>query len=243
MKSFRIKIAGLVFELHCLHGALYAMCQDYLTDEEAQYTIEIREEDIAFEREKSDREREYEGLPPVHYGDRYLETLAVYRKIAVLLPSVNGCVFHGAVIAVDGEAYLFTAKSGTGKTTHMNLWLKKFGERAFVVNGDKPILRVIDGIVYACGTPWSGKENMHTNTMVPLKALAMLERDERNRAEAIAFREALPMMVQQVYRPHDAAGMKKTLQLIQEIGVRTKLYRIGVNMEEEAAEVAYAAMR
>ena len=242
MDVFRIKLAGLPMELRCRYPFSRELCADYLTREEPQAVIEVSEQDVAFEREKSLREAVYEGLAPIDYPDDYLESVAAYRKIALEMTKHGAAVFHGAVIAVDGEAYAFTASSGTGKTTHMKLWLRHFGDRALVVNGDKPILRVDGGRVYACGTPWCGKENLNTNVVLPLKAICVLERDAANHIERIGMGDALAVLMQQIYRPAQADAMRRTVQLVGKLGSLVKLYRLGCNMDEEAAVIAYEGM-
>ena len=242
MDVFRIRLAGLPMELRCRYPFSRELCADYLTREEPQAVIEVSEQDVAFEREKSLQEAVYEGLTPIDYPDDYLESVAAYRKIALEMTKHGAAVFHGAVIAVDGEAYAFTASSGTGKTTHMKLWLRRFGDRALVVNGDKPILRVDGGRVYACGTPWCGKENLNTNVVLPLKAICVLERDAANHIERIGMGDALAVLMQQIYRPAQADAMRRTVQLVGKLGSLVKLYRLGCNMDEEAAVIAYEGM-
>ena len=242
MDQFNIQLAEIPIEICVRYPYTRRMCADYLTTAAAQLRVEITDEDIRNERIKSIREALYEGLQPVNFSDEYLESIAVYRKIATALPERHAAVFHGAVIAVDGVAYAFTAASGTGKTTHMNLWLDHFGSRALIVNGDKPILKCSDGQFYACGTPWSGKEKLNTNIMLPLKAICILERDSTNHIEPITLHDALPMLMQQIYRPDDAPAMRATFGLLRELGTTVKLYRLGCNMEREAAIVAYQGM-
>ena len=80
---------------------------------------------------------------------------------------------------MDGQAVLFTAKSGTGKSTHTKLWRDLFGERAVMVNDDKPLLRILKDGVLVCGTPWDGKHRLSTNCALPLKAICILERGKK----------------------------------------------------------------
>ena len=242
METFCIQIAGITVEVRTLHAYTAQMCADYLTQAPAEMYVEMTEQDIERERIKSIREALFEGRQPLAYPEAYLESVAVYRKIATLLPERNAAVFHGAVVAVDGAAYTFTACSGTGKTTHMNLWLSHFGSRAIVVNGDKPILKLDGQQAYACGTPWCGKENLNTNVILPLKAICILERDSTNHIEKIGLRDALPVLMQQIYRPDDAAAMRRTMELVRAFGTTVPLYRLGCNMEEDAAVVAYTGM-
>ena len=148
---------------------------------------------------------------------------------------------HGSVVAVDNEAYMFTALSGTGKSTHTNLWLKNI-PGSFIVNGDKPLLQVSDR-TYICGTPWAGKERLQTNTTVPLKAIVLLERGEKNEITEVSFQEALPILLTQTHRNADREHMFKTLGLLQKTAETVRFYRLKCNMEDEAALVAYHCMK
>ena len=151
-------------------------------------------------------------------------------------------LFHGSVIAVDGEGYLFTAKSGTGKSTHTRLWREYFGERAVMVNDDKPLLHITDSGVTAYGTPWDGKHRLSTNTAVPLKGICILTRDTTNHIEQAESHAAYPLIVQQTNRSLTADGMKQTLSLIDNMLNVVPVYRLGCNMNIEAARVAYEGM-
>ena len=243
MREFRISLAGQCVGIHSIYDEVYHLCRDYLSGEdEESFRVETRPEDIAFEQEKSLREAALEGKPAVLYPEPYLETLAVYRKIALGMLKYDTWLMHGSAVAVGNEAFLFTAPSGTGKTTHTRLWLEQV-PGAFVVNGDKPLLRMRNGICEACGTPWSGKENMNRNAMVPLQAICFLHRGVTNRIKEIPFREAAPLLLQQSYRAADPLMMQKTMQLVKELGDCVRFYRLYCNMEPEAALVSRNGMR
>lgn len=135
--SFRIALAGQVIGVSALYEQTRTFCKNYLTDAPASFEVAVTPADIAFEREKNDREAAVEGHAPGNFSDEYLETLALYRKIVERLLEWDTLLFHGSCISVDSKAYLFTAKSGTGKSTHTQLWKKRFGERAVFINDDK----------------------------------------------------------------------------------------------------------
>lgn len=240
--SFRIALAGQVIGVSALYEQTRTFCKNYLTDAPASFEVAVTPADIAYERQRSARADELEGAAVREHAEPYLETLAVYRKLAKLLVQDDILLMHGAVVAVDGQAYLFTAKSGTGKTTHTRLWMQQFGDRAVMVNGDKPLLHITSEGVTVYGTPWDGKEHLSTNTSCPLKALCILTRSETNHIERISKKEALPMLCQQVYRPENPAALAKMLALIDRLGSSVPLYRLGCNMEPEAALVAYHEM-
>ena len=243
MREFRISLAGQTVAIRSIYDEVYHLCRDYLSDvPEAAFHVETAPEDIAFERDKSLREAALEGKPAVLYPEPYLETLAVYRKIAAGMLKYDTWLMHGSSVAVGHEAFLFTAPSGTGKTTHTRLWLEQV-PGAFVINGDKPLLRMRAGICEACGTPWSGKEAMNRNVIVPLRAICFLKRGSENRIEEISFREAAPLLLQQSYRVAESLMMQKTMQLVRELGACVRFYRLFCNMEPEAALVSWNGMR
>lgn len=242
MITRKYKIADKVVEVNSIYDEVQEYCTDYLTDEPADYSITTTQADIDFEREKSASEDEIEGIPIRQFSDSYLEELAVYRKIAEKMLDFDTVLFHGSVIAVDSIGYLFTAKSGTGKSTHTRLWREYFGERAVMVNDDKPLLHIADTVT-AYGTPYNGKHRLGTNTSVPLKTICILTRSADNHIEAITREQAYTMLLQQVYRPADMLKMAKTLELVDRLADSVKLYHLGCNMDISAAKIAYEGMK
>ena len=235
-----IKLAGIPVEIHTLY-MLPSSIEDYETEEKPAFTVRITQQDIEKERAKSMAECAYEGIVYPDYSPAELESTAVYRKIAMKLPEYDAFVFHGAAVAVGEKAYLFTAPSGTGKTTHTNLWLKNIAG-SYVVNGDKPILRIIGGKSFVCGTPWMGKEGCGRNRIVPLSAICFLNRGTENRIEKIRFTQAFPRLIGQSYRPDNAVSLAKTLELLKSIGQSIPLYELYCNMDDEAALISYGGM-
>lgn len=240
--EFSIRLADCNIAIKAINTYVRSMCSDYLIDGKADFTVEIFQEDIEFEREKSAREDKIEGRTVRNFSDEYLETLAVYRKIADKMIDYGTLLFHGSVVAVDGIGYLFTAKSGTGKSTHTRLWRELFGKRAVMVNDDKPLLKITNDGVIAYGTPWDGKHRLSSNIAVPLKAICILKRDKTNHIDMISKRDAYVMMIQQCYRPSDSVGIAKMMNLVDRLGESVELYRLSCNMDRDAAKVAYQGM-
>ena len=240
-----LRLAELNIEYDPIYPSFRDFAGDYICEEaEPDLSVRCTAEDIAREQEKSDAEDRMEGKKPHIWPPEYLETLAVYRKIAEQTPFQGVFLFHGSVAAVDGEAYLFTAKSGTGKSTHTRLWREVFGDRCVMINDDKPLLRFFpDGRVHAYGTPWDGKHHLSTNTGAALKAVCILKRDAYNHIERITAEEAYPALLQQVYRPADGAALMQTLELLDRFLSAVPVYRLGCNMEPEAARISYEGMQ
>lgn len=244
MITFTISLAGFYVEVNSLYESARTFCRDYLCDDvKADFSVSVSAEDIAFEREKSEKEDLLEGIPIRRFSDKYLETLAVYRKICTHLLERDVLLFHGSAIAVDGVAYLFTAKSGTGKSTHTALWRQVFEERAVMINDDKPLLKISPEGVLVCGTPWNGKHGLGCNKMVPLKAICILERAERNTITSMDAAEVLPMLMQQSFRTGTPGGTVLLFDILDKLTKRVQLYRLGCNMDPQAAVVAYEGMK
>ena len=242
--TFTYAIAERNIAVTSLHDEVHQLCADYLSpDAASDFAVETTQADIEFERKKTAREAAVEGHAPAVFSDGYLETLAVYRKIAEKMPDYDTILFHGSCVAVDGVGYLFTAKSGMGKSTHTRLWRELLGNRAVMVNDDKPLIRISDSGAVIYGTPWDGKHRLSSNIAVPLKALCVLERAEQNTIRQTTALEVYPMLLQQAYRPMDGMAMSKTLTLIDKLTSVVNLWRLGCNRDIEAARVAYEAMK
>lgn len=268
MKTERYRIAGVTIEISSCCDDIHNMCRNYRVAEvttrqemmlgqetmpengmtlghtasSAEIIIETNQADIDFERERAIQIAKIEGEPDRKFTDGYLETIAVHRKLATQMLWRDILLFHGSAVAVDGQVYLFTAKSGTGKSTHASLWRQKFGERAVMVNDDKPMLKVYGTGVGVCGTPWNGKHHLDTNTELPLKAICIIHQDRENHIEPISTYDAIPALWLQVYRRVGAMDTEKILQLLGSIAEHVPLYRMGCNMDPEAADVAWEGM-
>lgn len=228
---YNYEIAGVVFRADIRYEYTYNIMKDYLCeDKEPEFTLTVSDEEI----EQELRLTPYEVTPPI------CESTALYRKyIYVVMEKYDAFFFHCSSVAVNGEAVLFTAQSGTGKSTHRNLWLKNFGDRVTVINDDKPIIRRIDGKFYVCGTPWKGKEGKGENIRVPAKALCFLSRAEENSIGAIDTASVVARALNQTVRPDDPALMSNLLELLDGFIRQVDCYDLRVNMDDDAALTAY----
>ncbi len=240
--EFTIKVADCAVAVDTLYAGTKEYCAGYLCEDEAEISVAITPEDIAREREKHHKEMLLEGHTVTDVSDARLEQTAVQRKLAEELFSRNTLVFHGSAVAMDGQAYLFTAKSGTGKSTHTKFWRKTFGRRAVMVNDDKPFLKITDNGVLAYGSPWNGKHKLGNNICLPLKAICLLERGGENVIKPISGQEAVKTLFQQSNRPMDARKMAVYMDLIDKLSKQTEFYRMQCNLEPESARVAYETM-
>lgn len=239
---FQVKLADQVIKICSLCSMVQTISKDYIVSPELAptFTVSIVDSDILKERDCVHSTAKRLGMSIPIVGEAYCESLAVLRKIADSMPRYDTLLMHGAVVAKDGQAYMFAADSGVGKTTRAKLWLETYPD-SIVVNGDKPLIRITDSEVLACGTPWCGKEGWNTNTMVPLRAIFLVERSEdgENRIEEMTLAQAFPLLLRQVHRSSDSVMAMKTIHLLKEFGGKVRIYKFHSCPTVEAVKRAY----
>ena len=177
-RDFKIKIAELCVSMECNYPYAQRLCKDFISEGgEADISVSVKPRDIDEEKKQYGDDR---------FSDGYCEGICLYREIAERLPLLDGFVFHGAAVTVGDKGYIFTAPSGTGKTTHISLLLKNYPDSVSIVNGDKPIIRKIGGEWRVCSTPWAGKEGWKSNRTAPLCGIVIVTRAEENAIEKIS---------------------------------------------------------
>ena len=175
-------------------------------------------------------------------SDEECEYLASGASFYRQLLDFDGMMLHSSAVVMDGRAYLFTANSGTGKSTHTRLWRQVFGDRAVMVNDDKPFLKLTETGVLACGSPWSGKHGLDTNITVPLQGICILERGKENQIHRISSEEALPMLLHQSYCPLAPEKRTRFEEQVRFLAETVPLWHMYCNMDPSAAEVSHQAM-
>ena len=224
-----IKIADIPIGLECRFKYTENYVKDYIADDKPVFTVSASDAEI---------EREFE-ISGIRIQPEYAENVVMYRKIAERLADFDAIVFHGAVLEYDGAAYAVTAHSGVGKTTHTRIWIAEFGDAVKILNGDKPILRLIGGKPYACSTPWMGKEGYGYNAMRPLSGIAFLARGLENKSKKINPSDAVMRFMNQVYLSKaNILTLTKSMRVVDSILSLTPLYELECNMQAGAAHVA-----
>lgn len=231
--SFIVKLANKNVEINSVHPELKDFFKDYLVpDASPDFSISLNENDILLEQEKSEGDE---------FSSAYLETLAALRKLAERFPAYNRILMHGASITYNDRAYLFTAPSGTGKSTHIRLWKKFLGDDVKIVNGDKPFIS-LDDVPLIYGSPWAGKENWHRNCSAPLDGICFLQRGTENSICKIEASECLPLLFKQVYLPSDSYAAGLTLELLDILLKKVPLYILTCDISENAVKCSFECL-
>lgn len=231
--KFIVGLADRYIEINSVYDELKNFFKDYLiTDVTPDFSVSLSKEDILAEQE---------ATPENQFSPTYLETLALLRKLAEILPSHNRILMHGASISYNENAYLFTAPSGTGKSTHIRLWKKYLGDDVKIVNGDKPFISMEnEPMIY--GSPWAGKENWHRNCKMPLKGICFVQRGTTNSIRRIEASDCLSLLFKQVYLPADTLAAGLTLELVDTLITKVPLYVLTCDMSEDAVKCSFEAL-
>ena len=229
---FIIQLAGIRIRVENRYPYVQKLCEKYLCQgDEYAFSVSATEEEIT------------EEMADGEFPAPYCEGICVYRHITEKMPDFNTFLMHSSIIEVDGNAYAFAAKSGVGKSTHTALWLKNI-PHAKVLNGDKPLIHMDeDGTAIAYGTPWNGKENWGENTSAPLRAVCFIERGKVNTIEKIPQSEAISRICHQLYLRGERDSVVKQLSLMNDLLKAVPFYLLHCNISDEAALVAYNAMK
>lgn len=229
----RFKIAELVVEMAPEHEPLYSRSRNYLYDgdEPSVYDVGMRDQVYQTSRER---------YPSA--DDPLLEYMMTGTMFYTGLIEKGGLLLHASAVELDSKAYLFSAPSGTGKSTHTSLWLKEFEPRARILNDDKPAIRCFDNGIFVYGTPWSGKTDLSINIKVPLQGICFIKRGKTNQIERMSSSKAIPAILDQTVRPSDPKLAEMLLDHIDRIVREIPIYSLECNMDPQAAHISYQAM-
>ena len=228
------KIAGLPVEIECKYDFTRDRCRKYAAREEEAPEFRVFTTDAEIdELQKRAPNLTLASCEYIILGSHFYEHLLDY----------NGMLLHSSAVALDGEAYVFSASPGVGKSTHTQLWRDYFGnDRTFIINDDKPAIRIIDGKVYTYGTPFSGKFDISENTSVPMKALSFIYQSPENKIEPMPQSKAIASILNQTIRPRHIEYMDKVLSVIEQIVAVIPVYWLGCNISFDAVELSYSVM-
>ena len=244
---FSAEIADVPFEVRCFLPETEALLKDYRSDKAPEFVIDLADGECDGILKRLTGLWEKQEDPTAVFGGAeknvFIEEETLCWMLGKKLSPYDALQLHGSAICLDGEAYIFTAPSGTGKSTHARLWRETFGDRVWIINDDMPYLRIFDDCVRAYGTPWNGKHHLGGNGSAPVKAIAWLRRDEENHIERLPKETAFAVLVQQTFRLPEKEWCSRMLNQYQKILDRVPFYRLHCNMDSQAAKVALRGMK
>ncbi len=229
--KFSVKIADVTAEIIHGHEYIKELCRDYICSEEAEFSVCADENEV--------RELYKKGQGRATLG--VCEATSIHRNLTNELAKKGVLLIHSAAIERKGKAYIFLAKSGVGKSTHIRLWQKCFPDTR-VINGDKPYYRFENGKLRVYGSPWRGKEMLGENCTAVVEGICFLSRGEQNICREISKSEAVMRIFHQVLIPSDSQTQEIFMSKLDEIMSNVPMYSLYCNMDDGAAITAYGEM-
>ena len=154
----------------------------------------------------------------------------------------DAMILHCAYVEYEGEAILFSAPSETGKTTQANLWEKYRGAKT--VNGDRSLLRRIDGRWHACGWPVCGSSGVCHNKALPIRAIVMLSQAPQDRAERMGAMKAFTQIYSQItVNRWNRRDTQRAMELLEDLVANVPVYHLACTMEETAVQALEAVLK
>lgn len=157
---------------------------------------------------------------------------------------INGIVMHASTLEWNGKGILFTAPSGTGKSTQVKLWQTYMGEGVRVLNDDTPAIKFIEDKPYVYGTPWCGSSDIHCNGLAPIAAIVIVEQAPLNSITKLSLQESIFKTMPRVFLPYfNEDMMNKTMNIFEKIITSLPIYLLKCKPEKEAVELVYECVK
>ncbi len=211
--------------------------KDYETCETPLFTVSVNSDDIELERKLYLETGEVDNgnLAPL------LEHTAIYRKFVENAIDYGVILFHGSSLEYKGKAYVFIAPSGTGKSTHVKLINKVFNGSVSYINDDKPLFKFENNEWFVYGSPYNGKHGLSNKVKVPLGAICVLNRGEKNKIQKLEKDKALIKLLTFSYRPKEIKASNKYLDLVASL-LNYPAFTLDCNMELDAPKLSLTTM-
>ena len=224
--------ADTVFTIKFNNERIAPFFRDFLTEKESETTVAITDAEIA------DNYSTFDTNNPCS-----VEVLLIHKAISTyLLEKKDGFLFHASSIKVGDKAVIFTALSGTGKSTQARHWKQCFGDEVEYINDDKPFIRLVDGTFYVYGSPWNGKHRLGGNIKAPVGYVCFLCRDEEDRVEKISSYEAIPLFLSQTLGFKEKENQLKVLTLLDKFLKSVKTFRIYCTDTDNSARIIRSSL-
>lgn len=229
--ALKYKIADLIVEMNPKYNNTIELAKPFVYDAEREADFELKASDEYLDQLMT---RAAEGMTV-----EQIENFALSGDFNRKAINYGTMLIHSSALIYDGGAYLFSADSGVGKSTHTRLWLKAFGDKVHIMNDDKPVVKLLDDQAIACGTPFDGGSGIALNESYPLKAVIFIERGENNSVRIPETKEIIQKLYFQTAHFVGAKTAEKMLINIERLLQLTDFYILTCNMDISAAYIAF----
>lgn len=227
----KYKIADLIVEMNPKYNNTIELAEPFLYDGDkpADFNLKVSDEYLNDLMSKAVEGSTVDKMENFAFGCEFNRTAINYGTMLI----------HSSALIYDGGAYLFSAKSGVGKSTHTKLWLKAFGDKVHIMNDDKPVVKLLDGKAIAYGTPFDGGSGIALNEAYPLKAIIFIERGEENSVRVPETKEVIQKLYFQTAHMVGASTAENMLKNFEKLLSLTKFYVLTCNTDISAAHIVF----
>ncbi|MCD8025625.1 MAG: hypothetical protein LUF33_01465 [Clostridiales bacterium] len=172
-----------------------------------------------------------------------VEEYAYASIFAAKAVKFHAVLLHSSAIIYGGRAYLFSAASGVGKSTHTRLWIEAFGsDNVRIINDDKPVIRLAQDGARVYGTPFDGGSGIALNESAPLGGIAFVRRGEENSIRPADTGEIVAGLYHGTTYPNCEQGASDMLKNFDDLIACSRFYILTCNTDPSAALLARDAM-
>lgn len=241
MASYNVKIAGMTAAIELRHERTVKYFQPYFTDEKAECSLCPTAADMDAIRQKFRHNDRLRGAEEYHYPAIAVEASALLDLLSHELLKRDTLLTHGSAVVYKGRAYLFIAPSGTGKSTHTRRWLELLGEEAFIINDDKPFIRIDGDAATVYANPWGlvGKPPVES---APLAAIVSLARGDENTVAPLSPSKMFPLLFRASLRGKTPQEALHITELEHRLLSSVRLFCMTCTDSLDAAKAAVAAL-
>ena len=157
-----------------------------------------------------------------------------------LLLRHDALLLHSSAVLYQGKTVLFSGPSGAGKSTQAQLWKEHLGAK--VINGDRTVIRKLDGGFWGGGSMWSGTSGIYHPNHAPIAGIVLVEHGKQNKLERLGFDAFKPLLTQTIVNSWDADFMDKALQLLSALMDSVPIYRLSCLPNADAATLVRSTL-
>lgn len=165
------------------------------------------------------------------YDTIFASLLSLERRML----NYDNFILHSSYMTVDGHAVLFSAPSGTGKSTQAGLWEQY--RNATVINGDRSLLTIENGQLYACGWPICGSSEICFNEKYKVSCIVLLSQSKENKIEKVDYKNAVKKLIGEItINYHNVHFINKAMDFIDQIISTIPIYHLTCDISENAVK-------
>lgn len=245
--KFRLNLAGVPVDVTTQYDEYYPYFSPYLEKNTGTSSLippcPANDRDIPAVEISPRRLQTASRIYPPDSAAYYVEYMELCPAISSAITVFDRIVFHAVSFIWKDLAWLVTAPSGTGKSTHYCLWKLLCPDEIQIINGDKPIVYIENDEVFVTTSPWTGKENMSQCLTAKLGGIIVLEQSDSNEITRLTVHESAGKVFSQFLFDCNTEQEAKTACRIAEKMLKTPVWLLKNSGDIESAKLCRKTLK